>query len=231
MAMNVPSRWFDWEPQTRIFSKCPKGAPTKPPKPSSVGFVGSLQNLGGEGSVGFVGPYQGQIQKIEGEPDPAELSRASVILGQAGIRLMRLETGDAVGVWSDLDSPAIRNALHSLGSGELPVLYLDGPNIPVRYKLRRVQGEPVPQHVRKAMERSPESWKVRNQSKCRFVPWPIEEQIEKPHTIDPETGIWPIREWSAACGRGFVSDSRFGPNQPVIRRTSRAVTRKMENAQ
>jgi hypothetical protein len=53
--MSARSKWLDWEPETRIFSKGPEGAPTKPTKP---------------GSVGFVGPYPGQIQKIEAEPDP-----------------------------------------------------------------------------------------------------------------------------------------------------------------
>jgi hypothetical protein len=35
-----------------------------------------------------------------------------------------------------------------------------------------------------------------------------------------------MAEWGASCGRGFVSNSRFGPNQLVIPRTNRAVTRK-----
>jgi hypothetical protein len=48
---------------------------------------------------------------------------------------------------------------------------------------------------------------------------------KKPHTIDPATGIWPIAEWGAACGRGFVSHPRFGADQ-VIPRTNRATTRK-----
>ncbi len=44
--------------------------------------------------------------------------------------------------------------------------------------------------------------------------------------IDPQTGIWPISEWGFECMRGFVSDSRFGPNDLVIKRTNRAITRK-----
>jgi hypothetical protein len=44
--------------------------------------------------------------------------------------------------------------------------------------------------------------------------------------IDPATGIWEISEWGGSCGRGFVSDSRFGPNQPVIKRTNRATSRR-----
>lgn len=46
------------------------------------------------------------------------------------------------------------------------------------------------------------------------------------HSIDPETGIWPIREWGAACGRGFVSAARFGANSQVIPRTNRNTSRK-----
>ena len=45
---------------------------------------------------------------------------------------------------------------------------------------------------------------------------------EKPHTINPETGIWPIREWGAACSRGFVGSERFARGgEQVIKRTSR----------
>jgi hypothetical protein len=39
--------------------------------------------------------------------------------------------------------------------------------------------------------------------------------------IDPETGIWPMEEWGSACGRGFVSNARFGAGI-VIPRTNRA---------
>jgi len=45
--------------------------------------------------------------------------------------------------------------------------------------------------------------------------------------IDPKTGILPISEWGASCGRGFVGDSRFATkNDSVIKRTNRAVTKK-----
>jgi hypothetical protein len=43
--------------------------------------------------------------------------------------------------------------------------------------------------------------------------------------LDPSTGIWPIEEWGSACGRGFISDSRFGGGQ-VIKRTNRSTSRK-----
>jgi hypothetical protein len=196
--------------------KTPGNEPSKPSKP----VCGVTDKTNKTGFDGFDGPCLGQIQKIDGEPDPAELSRASGVLDQAGIRLMRLESGDAVGVWSDLDLPAIRTALRVLGSGELPVLYLDGPNVPLRYKLRRVPGEPVPpQHIREEMERSVEPWKVRNRTNWRCIPWPLAE-------TKPCTGVRATSEWGAACGRGFVSNLRLGANQPVIRRTNRNITRK-----
>jgi hypothetical protein len=44
--------------------------------------------------------------------------------------------------------------------------------------------------------------------------------------INLETGIYPISEWGYACARGFVSDSRFGEGQPVIKRTNRETTRR-----
>jgi hypothetical protein len=85
-----------------------------------------------------------------------EVALATVVLNQAGVRLMRLECGDTVGIWSDLDSPAIRNALAILGVDQLPVLYLDGPSVPVAQKLRRPPGDPVPANVRIAMEQANE---------------------------------------------------------------------------
>jgi hypothetical protein len=196
-------------------------APSKPSKPPLEG-----------GFDGFDGSPLGKSSKIEAlsgvEPSVEEVTRASAILGRVGVRLMRLVGADAVGVWSDLDSPAVRSALRILGSCELPALYLDGPGVPLRYKLRRVSGEPVPDYVLRATENSPEPWKVRARMlgpAWRFVPWPS-PAAEKPHAIDPATDIRPIAEWGTACGRGFVSNARFGPNQLVIPRTNRATTRK-----
>ena len=42
---------------------------------------------------------------------------------------------------------------------------------------------------------------------------------------DPKTGIFAIKDWGPHCGRGFVSDSRFGSDL-VIKRTNRASTKK-----
>jgi hypothetical protein len=97
------------------------------------------------------------------EPDPAELARASGVLNRAGVRIMALEAGATIGVWSDLDGPEVRAALRTLGSDRLPIRYLDGAGVPMRYKSRRVEGEPVPLNVLAEMEREPaEPWRVRD---------------------------------------------------------------------
>ena len=142
------SRWLDWTPKTHISADSAEGGPTKPSKPGSVGFVGAT-------SV--------ESPEIHIEPDPAELARASAVLNRAGVRLMQLDGVTTIGIWSDLDGPEVRKALRVFGSDGLPVRYLDGAAVPMRYKLRRVEGEPVPQSVLLEMERSlREPWKVRD---------------------------------------------------------------------
>lgn len=96
------------------------------------------------------------------ERSQAEIGSACSILNRAGVRIMRLEGAATIGVWSDLDGPEIRGALRVLDSDQLTVRYLDGAGIPMRYKLRRVEGEPVPVSAFAEMDRNPaEPWKVR----------------------------------------------------------------------
>ena len=114
-------------------------------------------------SVVSVGSASAESAEIEAGPDPAELARASAVLNGAGVRIMALEGGATIGVWSDLDGPEVRAALRTFGSDGRPVRYLDGSGVPMRYKLRRVDGEPVPLNVLAAMEQHPaEPWKVRD---------------------------------------------------------------------
>jgi hypothetical protein len=144
------SRWLDWTPKTHISADSAGGAPTKPSIP---------------GSVGFVGATSAEAPKICVEPEPEELARASAVLNRAGVRLMQLDGVVTIGIWSDLDGPEIRDALRTLGSGQIPVRYLDTAGVPPQYKLRRVEGEPVPMNVLGEMERHPnEPWKVRDQT-------------------------------------------------------------------
>ncbi len=48
-----------------------------------------------------------------------------------------------IGLWTDIDGPEIRAALRTLGHADLPVRYLDGDDIPMRYKARLAGSEPV----------------------------------------------------------------------------------------
>jgi hypothetical protein len=142
------SRWRDWNPQAQLPTDSAASAGTEPPKPGSVGFVGATLT---------------ESSEIHPAPDPAELARASAVLNQAGVRIMQLDGVTTIGIWSDLDGAEIRRALRTFGADQLPVRYLDGAGIPPRYKLRRVEGEPVPTNVLAEMERHPdEPWKVRD---------------------------------------------------------------------
>jgi hypothetical protein len=126
-------------------------AESEPSKPSKFGFVG------------FEGATCAESPEIEAGPEPAEAARASAVLNRAGVRIMPLEGGATIGVWSDLDGPEVRAALRTFGSDRLPLRYLDGAGVPVRYKVRRVEGEPVPVNVLAGMEGHPaEPWKFRD---------------------------------------------------------------------
>jgi hypothetical protein len=143
-----PSRWLAWKPKAHISQDSVKSEPTKPPKPS----------FGGSDGATFA-----ESSEIEADPNPAELARASDVVNRAGVRIMTLDDGAAIGVWSDLDGPQVRAALRTLGADHLPVRYLDGAGVPMPYKVRHVAGEPVPISVLAEMERHPaEPWKVRD---------------------------------------------------------------------
>ena len=120
-------RWLEWEPKTRILTDTAESEPTKPSIP---------------GSVGFEGGNSGESPKIESQT--ADLARASNLLNRRGVRIMALADGVTIGVWSDLDGPEIRAALRVLEMDQRPVRYLDGAGIPIRFKVRRVDGQPGP---------------------------------------------------------------------------------------
>ena len=102
---------------------------------------------------------QSRLAQIQAD----ELARASAVLKSTGVRIIALEEGATIGVWSDLDGPDVRTALRAFGFDRLPLRYLDGAGVPLRYKLRRVEGESVPMAVLSEMERHPaEPWKVRD---------------------------------------------------------------------
>jgi hypothetical protein len=63
----------------------------------------------------------------------------------------------------DLDGSEIRTRLRTLRLDWLPFRYLEGDQIPRRYKVRSVEGEAVPINVLTAMEQNmAEAWNVRH---------------------------------------------------------------------
>ena len=137
---------MDWQPKGGILAEGAENEPTKPSEP---------------GSVGFEGVTSADSPEIEAETEQARSARR--FLNRAGARIMILESGATIGVWSDLYGPEIRAALRTLGNAGLPVRYLDGTGVPMHYKARDVAGEPVPLSVLSEMERQPaDPWKVRD---------------------------------------------------------------------
>jgi len=65
---------------------------------------------------------------------------------------------------------------------------------------------------------------MREPDEDHMIPWHLPRAAA--HTVDPATGIWPVREWGLECARGFVRDERFArPGDRVIAPTNRATTR------
>ncbi len=157
------NRWMDWKPTAQILGETAESEPTKPAKP---------------GFVGFEGATSGEAPEISAVQHPAELARAFRVLERTGVRIMALEAGATIGVWSDTDQLEVRAALRTLGLDRFPVRYLDGDGVPMCYKVRRVEGVPVPKNVLAEMERHPvDPWKVRDRmlnemGTCsKGIPW------------------------------------------------------------
>lgn len=70
--------------------------------------------------------------------------------------------GLVAAVWSDLDSLKLRDALEAAGGAGVPVVYLDGPEVPTRYKGREVPGDPVTLDVLAAMMAAEKPWELRD---------------------------------------------------------------------
>jgi len=164
---------MNWKPEARILANTAENDPTKTSEMVSVVSVGATS---------------AESPEIEAGPDPAELARASGVLNRAGVRIMALEGGATIGVWSDLDGPEVRAALRTFGSDALPVRYLDGAGVPMRFKARRVDGEPVPMSVLAEMEQrqadlmeAPDPMATSDPSKGRPIeheyPWTVRDRM------------------------------------------------------
>lgn len=170
--MTIIDRWKNWKPKSQgLTGPAESGPPAVPPGPQKFGDSPGSEpskptkppsGSSGGGFVGFVGSTSAKSQKIEAAPTEPEWAAANAVLGRAGVRLMTLPEGVCVGIWSDTDGPEVRAALRIFGSDTLPIRYLDS-DVPMRFKLRRVPGEPVPASVLAAMEQCPtEPWVIRD---------------------------------------------------------------------
>jgi hypothetical protein len=147
------SRWMKWE--SPFSRQDPETEATKPSKPGFEGSEGS--GLGDSEKIGAAGATPNDSWKHI-------VAYAEDLLNYTGTIIMDLNDAATVGIWADLDSPSIRDALRILGKDNMPIRYLDGDGIPGQYKLRKVDGECVPWDVLQAMQAEPEKpWTRRDE--------------------------------------------------------------------
>lgn len=112
---------------------------------------------------------------VGGVPVPAAATAdevpdwAAAEIERTGARFLSIGgRGLVAGVWSDLDSLKLRDALEAAGGAGVPVVYLDGPEVPTRYKGRAVPGDPVYLDVLgEMMTAAGNPWQVRDRRLTR----------------------------------------------------------------
>lgn len=118
------------------------------------------------------------------EPTDEQLTWAGAVLALNGVRHLTIDGRHVIGLWSDLDGPHIREALRLFDNQALPVLYLDGPKMPDRYKGRQIPGQPVPLDVVRAMLRATEPWVTRD-NMLRAIDWHLKCRVLVPDSGPP----------------------------------------------
>lgn len=142
--------------------------------------------------------------------------RAAYQLRRVGLRLMTIEGETLAGIWSDLDNIHVRPALAIFGMDGTAVRYLDGPDIPLRFKTRRVPGTPVPASVLEAMREAQAAgeapWKVRDRLLEEMdyrpvpAPYPVELGGRPPMPGKPSPPLAVIEEhWAPPPPPGNVT--------------------------
>lgn len=77
-----------------------------------------------------------------GESGDAASVDAMALLNLAACRLMLLDHSFTIGIWGDLDGPELRGAIAGAGLENLPVVFLEGEDLPERYRVRSLQVPP-----------------------------------------------------------------------------------------
>jgi hypothetical protein len=155
---------------------------------------------------------------------------------------MEIDGVFTIGIWSDLDSPTLRDAIRVFHpEGMPPVRYLDGAGIPPRFKLRSVPGDPVPPAVLREMEQNPAApWEVRDRllSGLRWVPyaeWKAQQlnQLFRLHGRTGQPGrIKPETVQDGLEKQALRSSLRRNPNQTTrnVSEESRGILPSAENS-
>jgi hypothetical protein len=171
-----------------------------------------------------------QFPQQEAEPNQEELRAAGEVLSRVGMRLIELEGGTTVGLWSDLDGPEVRAALRVYGSHLQPVRYLDGPGIPDKYKERKPEGDPVPMSVLAEMERAQANLEAcqgqtRDADAAVEPPWVVRDRMLAAMDYSPKGTPW--AEWKAATlNRIFLEQGVLGRPGRITAETVRDGERK-----
>jgi hypothetical protein len=148
------------------------------------------------------------------------LQSAHELLARCEVRQIEIDGQRLVGIWADLDSAAIRDALKVVGRGDFKVCYLDAAGIPDRYKGTKLAGEPVPLKVLAAMEAVIDQapWKIRDQmlSQMRvYNSWEAWLEEQRRRSFANKNGP-PVEEPASAGARsGTAYDMPAKPIDPA----------------
>lgn len=78
---------------------------------------------------------------LDGEIDQTIKAAAVDLLNRLGVRIIEAREPERfwVGIWRQVDSKELREALRVLGLDHLRIVYLDDPRVPEKYRERRPQ--------------------------------------------------------------------------------------------
>ncbi|MFL6448520.1 MAG: hypothetical protein ACJ746_12640 [Bryobacteraceae bacterium] len=158
IAFNL-DRWLKWKS-----SDTRSDEPAKPTDSGSEGFEGTVSVL---------------PEKSESAAEKIAWARfqwAEATLFNNDVRILELDGVMTAGIWADLDSKDIRDALEIRFPG-IPTCYRDGKDSALD-KDRRVAGEPVPLSVLAEMV------------KCESRPWVKRDELLATMNWNPQGTLW-----------------------------------------
>jgi hypothetical protein len=113
-----------------------------------------------------------------------------------------------------------------MGAGNLEVRYLDGNNVPLRYKVRRAEGQPPALSVLREMEAHPEApWEVRDRL---LQPKEAGDSHESPPPPTPAEVMYAlVRYWPCVSGARLIRKAvlKASPRPRLTKKLLREGTR------